>query len=497
MRKPGTVFLLLLVSLMSFPAGHDIRVKVNGLNDTTLILGHYLNKSMYPDDTIRLDNHGLGRFTGNNHLPEGMYLIYLPSTRYFEVIMGQDQEFSVDIDTADFLNTMVFKGSEENQVFLGFQRFMVSLRKQADSLNSRLKTEKDPKARENLLSQLQKINRDRISHIEGIGKEHPGLFVSDFLKATLDIQVPDPPRDEKGNVRDSTWQYYFYRKHYFDNFNISDPRLLRTPLYEDKVMNYLTKVIPQVPDSLYGPIDDVIERSRADSNLFRFMLITLFNFYGKSNLMGMDALQVHIADKYYITESWWSDAKFIADLKDRVEKIRPLLIGKIAPDAELMLLPPDHFKNAARDTALKRFPHVGTKTTLRQIQAKYLVLLFWEADCGHCKKAVPELYAIYEKSLKNMGVKILSISTLFGEDGKIKWVNFVNEHGLYDWINAWNPYSYDFKLKYDVTSTPQIYILDENKQIVAKKIGPEQVEEIISVMIKNKSGSNTVHGKGG
>jgi len=91
----------------------------------------------------------------------------------------------------------------------------------------------------------------------------------------------------------------------------------------------------------------------------------------------------------------------------------------------------------------------------------------------------------------------LSISTLFGEDGKIKWVDFVNEHGLYDWINAWNPYSYDFKLKYDVTSTPQIYILDENKQIVAKKIGPEQVEEIISLMIKNKSGSSTVHGKGG
>jgi len=48
-----------------------------------------------------------------------------------------------------------------------------------------------------------------------------------------------------------------------------------------------------------------------------------------------------------------------------------------------------------------------------------------------------------------------------------------------------------------VTSTPQIYILDENKQIVAKKIGPEQVEEIISLMIKNKSGSSTVHGKGG
>ena len=158
----------------------------------------------------------------------------------------------------------------------------------------------------------------------------------DFLKPTLDIIVPDPPRDASGNIIDSTWQYYYYRNHYFDNFDISDPRLLRTPLYEDKVMNYITKVVPQIPDSLIVEIDKLIEKSRSDSNLFRYMLITLFNYFGKSNYMGMDAVQIHIAEKYYITESWWSDPKFIADLKERVEKTKPLLIGKIAPDIELV-----------------------------------------------------------------------------------------------------------------------------------------------------------------
>ncbi len=287
---------------------------------------------MYPDDTIRLNNKGMGQFTGDHHLPEGMYLIYLPNTRYFEIIMGKDQEFSIEVDTADFIKSMVVKGSEENQVFLDFQKYMVSLRKHADSITAQTaKRKKIPRPGNLLSADLKKINEDRISHIDNISKEHPGLFVSDFLKATLDVAVPDPPRDEKGNIKDSTWQYYYYRSHYFDNFNISDPRLLRTPLYEDKVMTYITKVIPQIPDSLYKPIDFLIEKSRADSNLFRFMLITLFNYYGKSNIMGMDAIQVYIADKYYMNESWWSDAKFMADLKDRVDKTRPLLIGKTAP----------------------------------------------------------------------------------------------------------------------------------------------------------------------
>jgi thiol-disulfide isomerase/thioredoxin len=480
-------FILLCLTVFSINAigqGYEIKVKINGLADKQVILGHYLSKSMYPDDTAKLDSKGYGVFKGRKKLPEGMYLIYLPSSRYFDVVIGEDQVFSAETDTLDFVNSLVIKGSEENQVFLDFQHFITYLRLQADSLTQLIKSETDSKIKEQFTAKLGKINEDRINRIESIKKAYPVLFISDFLKATLDVIVPSPPKEANDAVKDSAWQYYYYRNHYFDNFNIADARLLRTPLYEDKIMTFLTKVLPQIPDSLIPQVDYLIEKSRSDSGLFRFMLITLFNYYGKSNIMGMDAVQVHIAEKYYIHDSWWSDAKFIVDLKDRTEKAKPLLIGAIAPDAELMSIPPEHFKSALIDTALRRYPHVGTKINLREVNAKYLVLIFWEADCGHCKTAVPELYKIYEKSLQGLGVKVLAISTLFGEDGKAKWVDFVNVHGLYGWINAWNPYSYDFKLKYDVITTPQIYILDENKKIIAKRISPEQVKDIISSLVK-------------
>jgi thiol-disulfide isomerase/thioredoxin len=464
--------------------GYEIKIKINRLIDKNVILGHYLSKSMYPDDTLRLDGKGYGLLTGEKKLPEGLYVIYLPNSRYFEIIMGHDQTFSIEADTVDFLNKLIIKGSTENEVFLDFQRYMSDLRIQADSISLLIKNQTDPKIKEESAELLRKINQDRITRIEKIRKEHPDEFVSVFLNATLDIAVPEPPKDNMGRIIDSTWQYYYYREHYFDNFDFTDPRLLRTPLYEEKVMTYLTKVIPQIPDSLILQVDYFLEHSRADSNIFRYMLITLFNHFGKSNIMGMDAVQVHIAEKYYIHDSWWSDDKFLTDLKARINKTKPLLIGCIAPEIELMLVPPDHFKTAQTDTALRRYPHVGSKIMLSQIQAKYLVLIFWEADCGHCKEIVPELYRSYQQKLQQLNIKVLAISTLFGEDGKIKWVDFVNEHGLYNWMNAWNPYSYDYKLKYDVVSTPQIYILDENKKIIAKKIGPEQVEEILVSLLK-------------
>lgn len=475
----GLIMLPMLVS----GEGYEIRIKINGLTHQQIILGHYLSKSMYPDDTVKLDDKGVGTFKGPKKLPAGMYLVYLPNSRYFDLVVGEDQVFSVETDTLDFLNNMVIKGAEENQVFLDFQRYMADLKTEADSLTRQLRNAGNAGERQKLSDALKALNENRIARIENIKKEYPGYFVADFLRATLDIKVPDPPKNDQGKI-DSTWQYYYYRAHYFDNFDISDPRLLRTPFYEDKVMTYLNKVIPQVPDSLIPHVDMLIEKSRGDSALFRYMLITLFNHYGKSNIMGMDAVHVHIADKYYITESWWSDPKYLAELKDRNEKAKPLLIGAVAPDAELMFVPADHFKSAMTDTALRRFPHVGIKGNIHRVEAKFTVLMFWEAECGHCKTMVPELHNLYEKSLKQLGVQVLAISTLFGEDGKAKWVDFVNKNKLYGWINAWNPYSYDFKIKYDIIATPLIFILDENKKIIAKRISPDQVEGIITSILK-------------
>ncbi len=477
-------FIILNLFLTCNSQGYEIKIKINNLSDTTVILGHYLNKSMYPDDTTWIDKKGLGTFKGKAKLPGGMYIIFLPSTKFFELLIDDNQKFYIETDTSNFIDNMIIKGSEENTIFNNFQKYMKAAQEKAISIQEKISDTISEKERETYITQLNKINEERIAHANKTVEENKGLFISTFIKATLDIEVPDPPKDDEGNILDSTWQYYYFRNHYFDNFNISDARLLRTPIYEDKIMNYITNVIPQIPDSIIPEIDMLIEKSKADSSLFRFMLITLFNYYGKLNIMGMDAVQIHIADKYYLTESWWSDPKFLKGLKERVEKQKPLLIGMKAPDMELIDVPSEHFIKAENDTALKKFPHAGKPFSLYTTESDFIILLFWEADCGHCKKVVPKMYEIYQNSLKNKNVKVLAISTLFGEEGKIKWVDFVNKYKLYDWINAWNPYSYEYKINYNIMATPQIYLLDHNKVIVAKKIGPEQAEEIIYTLIK-------------
>ena len=480
------ILLIFILPLAIIGQGYKIKVKINGISDTTIILGHYFNKSMYPDDTIWVNNKGTGKFKGKNSLPGGMYVIFLPNTKFFELLINDDQKFYVETDTVDFIENTKIKGSDENSVFFRFQKYMKSLSLRAEPVKKMIMETDDRAEKAKYVRDMENINKERTSYIDSIVETNSGTFIAKFLKATVDIVVPDPPKDEEGNVIDSTWQYYYYRNHYFDNFDISDARLLRTPIYENRIMNYITQVVPQIPDSIIPEVDMLIDKAHADSSLFRFMLIRLFNFYGKSNIMGMDAVLVHIAEKYYINESWWSSDKFIEDLKDRINKIKPLLIGAPAQDFELVHVPSQHFIEAINDTALKKFPHIGKHFNLYNVNAEFTVLLFWEADCGHCKKVVPELYNIYQNNLKDNNVKVIAVSTLFGEEGKVKWVDFVNKYKLYNWINAWNPYSYEFKVKYNIMATPQIFLLDRNKNILAKNINPEQTLNIIRTINNHK-----------
>ncbi|MBN2215691.1 MAG: DUF5106 domain-containing protein [Bacteroidales bacterium] len=483
MRKLFDGFLCCIFAFLIFvnacPQGYEIKVMIKGLSDTNAILGHYVNKSMYPDDTAWIDHNGNGVFKKAKRLPGGMYVIYLPSTRFFQILIDKDQQFTLETDTSNFVNSLKVKGSDDNAVFYDFQRYMKTLSEEAITIQEKIKDPENETQKEELKERLKQLGDKRIDYINDVIREHPDLFVSAFLKATLDVTVPDPPLLPDGK-KDSIWQYYYFRNHYFDNFDYTDSRLLRTPLIEDKVMDFVTRVIPQIPDSIIPYLDNILDKSKADSNVFRFMLITIFNHFARSNIMGMDAVYIHLAEKYYVNDSWWSDEKFITDLKERIEKAKPLLIGRKAPNMELMMIPAGHFIAAENDTAMKRFPHIGSKIILENIDAKYLVVVFWETDCGHCKTVIPQLYEIYEKSLKDKDIKVLAVSTLFGEEGKMKWVDFVNKHKLYDWMNAWNPYSYQYKIQYDILSTPQFFLLDQDKKIIAKRIGPEQIEPLIN-----------------
>jgi len=462
--------------------GYRIEVKLNDFPGDTVTIGHRFNASYVPKDTAVLDSKGVGVFEGEETLPQGMYLLFLPNSSFFDLLMSDDQEFYVENDTGDFVANIVVEGSEENSLFYGYQGYLKGQSARAKGIQERVEAAESEDEKATIREELSALNAEVLIHIEDLISTNEGTFFSKFLLALQEIKVPDPPKDEEGNVIDPAFQYNYYKAHYFDNFDISDVRLLRTPFYEQKIMTYIEKVAYQAPDTLIKEVDMLISKSRTDDQLFRYMLITLFNYFAKSQIMGMDAVYIHIAEHYYIPEAHWSDPEFISKLEERVEKSKPTLIGQTAGDFQMVNVPSDHIMAAADNEEMKKDPYVGDFFNLHDIQATYTILYFWEADCGHCKTGTPKLYELFQR-LKEKDVKVVAMHMLGGEEGKVKWLDFVNEHGLYDWINCWNPYDFEYKDIYDVATTPVLYLLDKDKNILAKKIDAEQVEKIIESLL--------------
>ena len=486
-------FLFLLSAvLFSFTSllaqGYHIEVELKGLSNDTVILGEYFTSRMVPKDTILVDQNGRGSFAGTEKFSGGLYLVYIDPVHYFDFLLGDDQELTISADTTDLAGSITFRGSEDNRVFQDYKNFLQEKRAELERITSGYSTAASKSDSARITDQQMMINSEMEAYMDRVGSEHPDLFVSVFIGATRE---PFPPENLlTGEKRhDDSIRYFYYREHYFDNFNPFDIRLLHTPLYEGKIMNYITRAVPQHPDSLIVAVDYLLDGSRKDADLYRYMLITLFNHFAESKFIGMDGVYFHIAEFYYIPDATWSSPEFIDKLKENLEKNKPTLIGQTAPNLIMRLVPEEHFEMAQLDTTIKKDPHIGSDFFIHDIKSKYTILYFWEADCSHCQKATPILHDVYER-LKDKGLQVICVHVINTIEGKEKWVDFVNEHDLFGWINCWSPYSNDFRKIYNLQSYPQLFILDQQKKIIAKRVSPEQAESILNNLIEAEESNN-------
>jgi len=441
--------------------GYEIKVDISGLQDSTVFLAYHLGDKQYIKDTISLDNKGTGIFTGSEDLPQGIYMIVLPGKQYFEILMSTDQYFSVSCSFSDYFNTLKFSGSDENTSFIAYQKHWIEMQKKAAGINKRFQANRQNPDSLRIISEAQRIQEESMkTYLREVIKENDGNLLSVLVKAMLPVEVPQFPIPPDSHNPDSIkWvmTYMYNKKHFFDNVDILDERLLRTPILSARLNTYFSKVLVQSPDSINNEIDILIHKVESNYKVFQFISVFLFNHFRESEIMGHDAVVVKLADDIYLSgKADWVSNDFKDDLRKQVERMRPNLIGKKAENLVM-----DSYK--------------GMFVSLYDIEKEFTILYFWEPDCGHCKEATPKLKAFYDKA-KTQGIEVFSVCTT---SDKAKWEKYIEDNNL-DWINGWDPERRtNYGFYYNIESTPTIYILDKEKIIIAKKLGVDDIGSFI------------------
>lgn len=449
-----------LCSAFSLQAqGYEITVKIRGYQSGYLYLGHYMGKTTYVMDSARINENGVAVLKGAEKQPGGIYLIVLPGKKkYFEMLMDEVQTFSVEADTSSLLEKTVFSGSADNEMFTAYNRFLSAQGPAREEIQRQLAAARTAADSAKVVPLSEQLGKKLQEYRNNVVAQHPRSLLAAIFRSMREPEVKPMPKKADGTL-DSTYPYRYYKAHYWDDVDLADGRLVRTPIIETRLNRYFSQLVAPVPDSVISEADALIAKTGSDKESFKFLVWWLTLHYESSPIMGMDAVFVHLVEKYYVTKrAYWVTDEQNEKIINRAYTIAPNLIGQKGAPLPL------------QDTS-------GKSASLYDIKAKYTILVFWDPTCGHCITEVPRLDSAFNASWKKKGAVMFGVKT---EGTQEEWLKFIRDKKLKGWIHAWDPgYKSNYRRFYDVYSTPLVYLLDENKKILAKRLGVEQLEEFL------------------
>jgi len=469
-----------------------IEATITGTGKDTIYLANYYGSKLYYADTAVADAKGKVVFNSPSGYKAGMYAIVAPGPKFFQVLVNEPV-IKLATDTADLLKHLVVKVSKENQVFLDYIRYLDDRKKESDLLRARLDKVQDPTERNGIKAQMEQLDKVVKTYQNDLLTNNPATLVAAFVKMGMAVELPEV-RTADGRV-DSAAQYYQYRAHYWDNVDLKDERIVRLPIFANKFDEYIGRTIPQFPDTINALADALISRTDGKNEVFKYMVNTITHKYETSDIMGMDAVFVHMALTYFCPNGatpgrvdWMPEDK-LAKLCERARKQAPLVLGKKAPYLCLT------------DTTEEKW------INFYDLPQEYVAIIFWDPHCGHCKKELPQWATVYKEKMKALDIEVYCVAKAVDSTLMKDWKAFIREHQL-DWVNVGltqtvfegakkDPRKYIPKLTtieslnyaetYDVYATPKVFLVDGERKFRGKQLSPEQVVDLVTKLKERKA----------
>lgn len=493
------LFVLFVFCFSSFyvhaQSGYEITINLKNCNDTIAYLTYYqFDKTLIKDTCTNIKN-GRIVFKGKGKLEKGIYsLISQQKSIYFDFFIDdqtQKLELKNDIGATVYEGLTAVNSPLENEFF----DYIKYIGKQNKELQN-YRTDFPPKTKKDTLHLNDKQKElDKLISVyeEDFLAKHKDTYVANVLNLKMDKILKDVPNASNGRP-DSLMVYKYYKKHYWDNVDFKDESTIRNPFFFPKLKKYFENVVVTNPDSVIVEVDRILDKAKPASLIYKLMLAHLTYSYETSNIMGFDKVFVHMSDTYFKTGKAvgiYDDEAVVGKIIKRADLLKPLLIGAIAPDLSMIkandyeIVKKMGFEDAKTSDEVTKVYYKNVDQlnkmfyNLHSVSANYTILVFWDVDCGHCQKEIPKLIDLYNELKKeNKDVKVFSVYTLHEGD---KYLKYIDEHKLNDWINVYDgAHINNVIVKYDVYSTPVIYILDKDKKIKAKRIGVEQISDVIN-----------------
>ena len=452
-----------------------IDVTIDGLSSDTVYLAHYYGNKLYYADTAVTSASGQVVFPGRTFEKCGKHAIVMPGPKYFE-FLAVAEDVVLTTKANDPTRYVEVIKSDENKVFYDYLGFIQKRRAQAAPYEATLA---DSTASAGSVDAarafLTAMGSEVADEQQRILSTHPERLFAKYLNMIIEPKIPEVPAQI---VNKQDLQYRWYRDHYWDRVDFEDPRLVHDGSFHQILEKYWTRVLPQIPDSMTVEADRLIAQAVGNDEMFKYITHFITFNAESSQVMCMDKVFVHMIDTYYATgQATWLKEEQLSKVMDRAEELRDSQCGNKIPNIILPGLDQDEW------------------LSLYDVNAKYTAVIIWESTCGHCKKELPKYKDLYD-TWKDKGLEIFAIGNDFDPE---PWIDYVKENNYDSWVNVSdNPLinaqdsasaliyggvttlkSLNFRTTFDVFATPKVFLLDKDKNILAKQIGADQMLDLL------------------
>lgn len=297
-------------------------------------------------------------------------------------------------------------------------------------------------------------------------KEEGNLFLSNLPESSY-INWFLPVRKQVGSV--STVAQFRQEEidgmiKFFRGLDYTDPRLYKSGLLKEVIENHFWliensgKPLEQVFAEMKLSIEAIIENLSVNERIFNEVMDYLFDLLERHSLFeASEYLALKVLNE--------SKCNIDNNLANQLETYRAMKIGNIAPDLLF-----------AGDVLNKKDKNVSS---LSDIRSEYTLVVFAAGWCPKCNEEIPELATLYP-DLKNKGVEVLMVSL---DNEKEAFINFANElpfMSICDYL-GWNS---PMAESYYVFSTPIMYLLDENREILLRPNSVKHLQAWVDWQLK-------------
>jgi hypothetical protein len=399
--------------------GYNIQLDLKPYSNQWIFLASYYGSIKTLADSAFLNKDSKGVLKGSAPLPQGVYIIASPSkTILVEVLVGKDQSFSVSADTTNIESTLKITGSPDNDQFYAYTSFIAPRARKAEMIRPQLDSAKGAQ-KETLEKEMAQLNKEIIDYRKDVMTQAPESLLAALFFVMQDVELPSELMNPKTR-KDTLAQYRYAKDHYWDGVDFMDGRLVRTPVFDNKLTRYLENWVSPEPDSIIYEYNWMIALGRNDEEMEKYLVGYFIDHYMYPKIMGQDKVFLHVYEKYIAGDkpkASWLNEKQIKIITERAYMVMANQLGAKGWDMELV------------DTA-------GKTRTLYSVNADYTIVSFWDVHCGKCKEDMPKLDTLYRTKWKGKGVKVYAV--MVNESAKADWPPYIRKLSP-DWIHVHQP----------------------------------------------------------